>query len=130
MREGKDLTFVAFGAMVPPRRWPSPRPWPSDGISVEVIDPRTTSPLDEDTILESVEKTGRLVVIDESPPRCSHGRRHRGAMVADKGFKFLKAPIKAVTCPHTPVPFAPKLEDEFLPNPRRIEAAARAVLAA
>ena len=126
VREGKDLTFVAFGSMVP-RALAVAQTLAAEGISVEVVDPRTTSPLDEDTILESVEKTGRLVIIDESPPRCSLAA-DVGAMVADKGFRFLKAPIKAVTCPHTPVPFAPNLEDEFLPNPRRIEAAARAVL--
>jgi pyruvate/2-oxoglutarate/acetoin dehydrogenase E1 component len=126
LREGKDLTFVAFGSMAP-RALAVAQTLASAGFSVEVIDPRTTSPLDEDTILESVEKTGRLVIIDESPPRCSLAA-DVGAMVADKGFRFLKAPIKAVTCPHTPVPFAPNLEDEYLPNPRRIEEAARAVL--
>jgi pyruvate dehydrogenase E1 component beta subunit len=126
-REGKDITFVAFGAMVP-RALAVAQSLAAEGISAEVVDPRTTSPLDEDTILESVEKTGRLVVIDESPPRCSMASDIAG-LVADKGFKFLKAPIKQVTCPHTPVPFSPSLEDEFLPNPRRIEAAARAALA-
>jgi pyruvate/2-oxoglutarate/acetoin dehydrogenase E1 component len=126
VREGKDLTFVAFGSMVP-RALAVAQTLAGEGISVEVVDPRTTSPLDEDTILESVEKTGRLVIIDESPPRCNLAA-DVGAMVADKGFRSLKAPIKAVTCPHTPVPFAPNLEDEFMPNPRRIEAAARAVL--
>ena len=126
-REGKDLTFVAFGSMVP-RALAVAEILAKDGISVEVIDPRTTSPLDEDSILESVEKTGRLVIIDESPPRCSLAADIAG-MVASKGFGSLKAPIGQVTCPHTPVPFAPNLEDEYLPNPRRIEAAARAVLA-
>ena len=125
-REGKDLTFVAFGSMVP-RALAVAEILAKDGISVEVIDPRTTSPLDEDSILESVEKTGRLVIIDESPPRCSLAADIAG-MVASKGFGYLKAPIGQVTCPHTPVPFAPNLEDEYLPNPRRIEAAARSVL--
>jgi len=125
-REGKDLTFVAFGPMVR-RAVEVAQTLAAEGISVEVIDPRTTSPLDEDAILESVEKTGRLVVIDESPPRCSLAA-DVAALVASKGFGLLKAPIGQVTCPHTPVPFAPNLEDEFLPNPRRIEAAARAAL--
>ncbi len=127
VREGKDLTFVAFGSMVP-RALAVAEILAKEGVSVEVIDPRTTSPLDEDSILESVEKTGRLVIIDESPPRCSLAADIAG-MVASKGFRSLKAPIGQVTCPHTPVPFAPNLEDEYLPNPRRIEAAARAVLA-
>ena len=128
VREGKDLTMVAFGSMVG-RAEAVAASLAKDGVSAEVIDPRTTSPLDEDAILESVEKTGRLVIVDESPPRCSLAA-DIAAMVADKGFRSLKAPIKQVTCPHTPVPFAPTLEDEYLPNPRRIEAAARAVLAA
>ena len=126
-REGKDLTFVAFGPMVP-RALAVAEILAKDGVSVEVIDPRTTSPLDEDAILESVAKTGRLVVIDESPPRCSLAADIAG-LVASKGFRSLKAPVGQVTCPHTPVPFAPNLEDEFLPNPRRIEEAARAALA-
>ncbi len=126
LREGKDLTILAFGAMIP-RAEAVAKLLAAEGISLEVIDPRTTSPLDEDAILESVAKTGRLVIVDESPPRCSLARDIAG-MVADKGFKSLRAPIKAVTCPHTPVPFAPNLEDEYMPNPRRIEAAVRAVL--
>ena len=126
VREGKDITFVAFGAMVP-RAMAVAATLAAEGVSVEVVDPRTTSPLDEDTILESVEKTGRLVIIDESPPRCSLAS-DISSMVAQKGFRSLKAPIGKVTCPHTPVPFAPNLEDEYMPNPRRIEEAARAVL--
>ena len=128
VREGKDLTIVGFGPTVR-RAEEVAQSLAEDGISVEVIDPRTPSPLDEDIILESLEKTGRLVVVDESPPRCSMAA-DIAALAADKGFRFLKAPVKQVTCPHTPVPFAPVLEDEFLPNPRRIEEAARAVLAA
>ena len=126
-REGEDITFVAFGAMVQ-RALAVAQTLAGEGISVEVIDPRTPSPLDEEAILDSVAKTGRLVVIDESPPRCSLAA-DISSLVAEKGFRSLKAPIGKVTCPHTPVPFAPNLEDEFMPNPRRIEEAARAVLA-
>lgn len=126
LREGKDVTLVGFGSMAV-RAQAVATALAKDGIDAEVVDPRTTSPFDEDTVLESVEKTGRLVIVDESPPRCSMASDVAG-MVADKGFKFLKAPIKAVTCPHTPVPFAPNLEDEFVPNPRRIEEAIRAVM--
>ncbi|WP_304169440.1 alpha-ketoacid dehydrogenase subunit beta [Phenylobacterium aquaticum] len=126
VREGKHMTFVAFGAMVP-RAVAAAEALAKEGVQVEVIDPRTTSPLDEDTILESVAKTGRLVVIDESPPRCSLAADIAG-LVADKGFHSLKAPIRQVTCPHTPVPFSPTLEDEYLPTPARIEAAARSIL--
>ncbi|MDF0498618.1 alpha-ketoacid dehydrogenase subunit beta [Bradyrhizobium yuanmingense] len=125
LREGKDLTIVALGAMVTQAE-KAVANLARGGLSVEVLDPRTTSPLDEDSILESVEKTGRLVVVDESPPRCSLAADIAG-LVADKGFKSLKGPIKQVTCPHTPVPFAPTLEDAYLPSPARIERAARSL---
>jgi pyruvate dehydrogenase E1 component beta subunit len=127
VREGSDVTIVAFGAMVR-RAMEVATALAKEGINIEVIDPRTTSPLDHDTIIESVQKTGRLVVVDESPPRCSLAA-DISSIVADKAFKSLRAPIKCVTCPHTPVPFAPSLEDEYLPTPRRIEAAVRATLA-
>jgi pyruvate dehydrogenase E1 component beta subunit len=97
-----------------------------DGIEVELIDPRTTSPLDEDTILESVERTGRLVIVDEATPRCSIAT-DIAALVADRAFDALKAPIRRVTAPHTPVPFAPSLEKLYIPSPERIAAAVREV---
>jgi len=92
------------------------------GIHCEIIDLRTISPLDEDTILESVEKTGRLVVVDESNPRCSMASDIAG-MVAQKAFRSLRAPIEQVTAPHTPVPFSDVLEDMYIPSPAKIEAA-------
>jgi len=88
-----------------------------------VIDPRTTSPLDEETILQSVEQTGRLLVVDESNPRCSVASEV-AAVVADRGFRDLKAPIRRVTAPHTPVPFSPVLEKAYIPGSAAIEAAA------
>ena len=97
-----------------------------EGIECELIDPRTTSPLDEETILESVERTGRLVVVDEATPRCSMAA-DIAALVADKAFAFLKAPVKRVTAPHTPVPFAPSLEKLYIPSPERIAEAVREV---
>jgi len=97
-----------------------------DGIEIELIDPRTTSPLDEDTILESVERTGRLVIVDEATPRCSIAT-DIAALVADKAFDALKAPIRRVTAPHTPVPFAPDLEKLYIPSPEKIAAAVREV---
>ena len=123
----RDVTVVAFSLMAhaPPRRRICCE---REGISVEVIDPRTTSPLDLDSILESVEKTGRLVVVDESPPRCSLAA-DIAAQVAEHGFAFLKAPIVTVTCPHTPSPFSPVLEDLYMPSVERIAAAIRGVAA-
>ena len=127
-REGDDVTIVALSRMVHYANEVADR-LARDDVSCEVIDPRTTSPLDSDTILESVEKTGRLVVVDEATPRCGMAA-DIAALVADQGFEFLKAPIKQVTAPHTPVPFAPALEKLYLPNPDKIEAAVRAVMAA
>jgi pyruvate dehydrogenase E1 component beta subunit len=100
----------------------------ADGIGCDVIDLRTTSPLDEETILDSVEETGRLVVVDESPPRCSLAA-DIAALVSTKAFTSLKAPPELVTAPHTPIPFARELERAWLPSPQKIEEAVRKALA-
>jgi pyruvate/2-oxoglutarate/acetoin dehydrogenase E1 component len=123
VREGKDVTIVALARMVSFAQ-KAAEALAKDGISCEIIDPRTTSPFDEDTILESVENTGRLVIVDESSPRCGMAA-DISAMVAQKGFDFLEAPIQMVTPPHTPVPFSPVLEDLYIPGPGKIEAAVR-----
>ncbi|AYH45357.1 alpha-ketoacid dehydrogenase subunit beta [Azoarcus sp. DN11] len=120
-REGDDVTIVALGRMVN-QALTAAAALQKKGIHCEVIDPRTTSPLDEDTILESVEKTGRLVIVDESTPRCSMASDIAG-IVAQKAFGALKAPIEQVTAPHVPVPFSDALEDLYVPSPARIEAA-------
>lgn len=125
LKSGRDVSIVALGPMVP-RALTAAENLAKAGIAAEVIDPRTTSPLDLDTILETVEKTGRLVVVDESPPRCSLAA-DIAAQVAEYGFSSLKAPIRRVTCPHTPVPFAPILEDAYIPSVSAIEAAAHSV---
>lgn len=127
VRDGDDVTIVIFGSSV---LWASGAAdeLSKEGIECEIVDPRTTSPLDLDTILESVERTGRLVLVDESPPRCSLAA-DVSAQIADKGFGLLKAPIKMVTCPHTPVPFAPSLEDAYLPNTGRVIAAVKEIMA-
>lgn len=125
-REGDDVTIVAFSAMVNVANAAADI-LAKEGISVEVIDPRTTSPIDEESILESVENTGRLVVVDESPERCSLAS-DVAAIVAEKGFSSLKAPIKRVTCPFTPVPFSPSLEDLYVPSAANVVAAVRAIL--
>jgi pyruvate dehydrogenase E1 component beta subunit len=126
-REGDDITIVAIAAMAP-RALAVAKELEKAGIDAEVIDPRTTSPLDEETLIESIERTGRVVIVEESPPRCSVAA-DIAAMLSDKAFKHLKAPIRRVTCPHTPVPFAPNLEDEYIPNSKRIREAVDAVLA-
>ncbi|MFW9265929.1 alpha-ketoacid dehydrogenase subunit beta [Pseudomonas sp. NR3] len=121
LRDGKDVTLVSYGRLVN-TAMDAARNLAGRGIDCEVIDPRTTSPLDEDSILESVEKTGRLVVIDEANPRCSMAT-DISALVAQKAFGALKAPIEMVTAPHTPVPFSDSLEDLYIPDAAKIEQA-------
>jgi pyruvate/2-oxoglutarate/acetoin dehydrogenase E1 component len=126
-REGDDVTIVAIGRMVSFANQVADA-LEGEGISCTVIDPRTTSPLDRDTILESVAETGRLVVVDEAHPRCNMAT-DISALVAQEAFDALRAPIRMVTAPHAPVPFAAALEDLYLPSPAKIEAAVRAVIA-
>ena len=125
-REGEDVTIVAMGRMVKFANQVADG-LETDGISCTVLDPRTTSPLDTDSILESVEETGRLVVVDEASPRCNMAT-DISALVAERAFGALKAPIRMVTPPHTPVPFAPELEDLYIPSPEKIGAAVREVM--
>lgn len=125
-REGEDITVVALGRMVH-QALEAANTLSSDGISCEVVDLRTTSPLDEETILESVENTGRLVVVDEANPRCSIAT-DISALVAKKAFEHLNAPIEMVTAPHTPVPFSGALEDMYIPSPDNIVSAVKSVM--
>jgi pyruvate dehydrogenase E1 component beta subunit len=125
-REGGDVTIVALGRMVQFANQAADK-LEQDGIGCTVVDPRTTSPLDEDTIIECVEDTGRLVVVDESTPRCNMAT-DISALVSQNAFGALKAPIRMVTPPHTPVPFAPEIEDIYIPSPENIEAAVRDVV--
>ncbi len=126
VREGGDVTIVALARMVHMAS-EAAEGLARDGIDCEIIDPRTTSPLDEDTMLESVEKTGRLVVVDEASPRCNMAT-DISALVAQSGFEFLKAPVKMVTPPHTPVPFSAALEDLYIPDAAKVAGAVRNVM--
>jgi pyruvate/2-oxoglutarate/acetoin dehydrogenase E1 component len=126
LREGKDATIIAFGRMVG-RAEAAAATLAGEGIRVSVIDPRTTSPLDRDTILEFTEETGRVVVVDEANPRCGMAA-DIAALIAEEAFDALKAPVLKVTPPHTPVPYAPALEDIYLPDAARIAAAVRRVV--
>jgi len=123
VREGGDVTIVAIGRMVN-TALEAATELASSGVEAEVIDPRTTSPLDLDTIIESVENTGRLVVVDESNPRCSLASDIAG-LIAQEAFGALRGPIQMVTGPHTPVPFADSLEDLFIPDAARITGAVK-----
>jgi len=122
-REGDDCTVVAIGRMVHFAE-SAIDSLAAEGITCDLVDPRTTSPLDEETILESVEHTGRLVIVDESTPRCSVATDIAG-IVASKGFSSLKAPIEIITSAHSPVPFSPVLEAAYLPSVDEIVAAIR-----
>jgi pyruvate dehydrogenase E1 component beta subunit len=117
VRPGTDVTVVAIAAMVD-RSLAAADQVETEGISVEVVDPRTLSPLDESTILESVQKTHRLLVIDESPPRCSIASDVAG-LVAQHMPGELSRGVRLLTCPHSPVPFAPSLEARYVPSVER-----------
>ena len=116
--EGTDVTIVAIGSMVK-LAMTAATGLNKDGISAEVIDPRTLVPLDEDMILSSVKKTGRLVIVDESRDRCS-AASHIAAIVVDRAFNDLKAPFKRVTVANVAMPYAPNLERLVMPSVDRI----------
>jgi pyruvate/2-oxoglutarate/acetoin dehydrogenase E1 component len=127
LTDGNDVTVVAFSKMVQTALQASDALL-KEGVRIELIDPRTTSPFDDDSVLESVEKTGRAVIVDEGHPRCGLAA-DVAALIANKAFGALKAPIELVTAPHAPVPFAPTLEKAFLPNADKVVAAVRRVMA-
>jgi acetoin:2,6-dichlorophenolindophenol oxidoreductase subunit beta len=114
MRAGKDITLVAIGSMVKPTL-AAVQKLEADGIDPEVIDPRTLVPLDEDTIVASAKKTGRVVIVDEARDRCS-AASHIAAILADKAFGALKAPIKRITVPNVCMPYAPNAERRVMPS--------------
>ena len=117
IREGSDVTVIATGLMVGKAAEAADELAP--GVDVEVIDPRTIVPLDEEAILNSVERTGRLVVVDEDYERCGFSAEI-AAIVAEKGFRHLTSPILRVASPNVPLPYNPKLEAELLPNKEKI----------
>jgi len=125
VREGTDVTVVAVGKMVNEAAKAADQL--KGKISVEVIDPRTIVPLDEETILRSVAKTGRLVVVDEDYERCGFSAEV-AAVVAEKGFHNLKAPVARVANPNVPLPFNRKLEKHVLPDVDKIIRAIRNVV--
>jgi pyruvate dehydrogenase E1 component beta subunit len=125
-REGSDVSLVGFGRTVQTALQAADR-LAADGIRAEVLDLRSLQPLDEDAILATLAKTGRLVVVDEAPPRCGIAS-DVAALCVDKGFDLLNGPVKKVTAPHAPVPFSAALEDAYVPTPERVVAAARELL--
>lgn len=122
-REGRDVTVVAIALMVQ-RSLAAAEQLAAEGISVEVIDPRTVSPLDTDTILASVKKTGRLLIVDEAFAPCSLGAEI-AARVSDAGFDDLDAPIRRLNGAFCPTPYSPPLEKAVIPQVEEIAKAIR-----
>jgi pyruvate/2-oxoglutarate/acetoin dehydrogenase E1 component len=123
VREGRDVTLCGIGRMTHICLEAADR-LSERGVEAEVVDVLTLSPLDEETILDSVRRTHRLVVVDEANPVASMAR-DIAARVADQAFNWLEAPVKTVTAPDTPVPFAAVLEAEYIPNADKVVAAVR-----
>ena len=127
-RPGTDATIVALGFMVH-EALAAAEELAAEGVSVEVLDPRTIVPLDVDAIRQSVQKTGRLIVVDESAPTCSVASEVAATAAEDwETCRSLRAPVRRVCMPAVPVPFSPPLEDFVLPDKARIVGAVREVL--
>jgi 2-oxoisovalerate dehydrogenase E1 component len=122
VRKGRDVTVVALALMVR-KAVKACEMLDKDGLSVELIDPRTVAPLDMDTILRSVAKTGRLLIVDETFGPCGIGAEI-AAGLADQGFDELDAPIRRLNGVHTPTPYSPPLEAAVVPD---VDAIARAI---
>ena len=125
VREGSDVTVVATGLMVGEAVKAADDLRPR--VSVEVVDPRTIVPLDEEAILRSLEKTGRLVVVDEDYERCGFSAEV-AAIAAEKGFRHLEAPVSRVATPNVPIPYSPVLEKHVLPDKEKIIRGIKGVL--
>jgi len=126
-REGTDLSIITYGAMLR-RSLDAADQLAEKGHSVEVVDLRTIYPWDSETVLESVEKTSRALLVQEDV-RTLGIMSEVAAVIADEGFESLDAPVGRVTAPDTPVPFSPPLEDAFIPTIERIVEAAEKTLA-
>ncbi len=125
-KPGEDLTIIAYGAMVH-QALSAAEILEREGIKVEVLDPRSLIPLDRKTIVESVKKTGRVVIVHEAPTFGGFGGEI-AATIADEAFYSLDAPIKRVGAPFTPVPASPILEKFYLPDAEKIVRAAKEIL--
>ena len=127
-RPGTDVTIVALGYMVYPAL-AAAEELAREGVAVEVIDPRTLVPLDADTIRQSVQKTGRLIVVDESAPTCSMASEIAAVVAEDwETCRVLRAPVRRVCTAAVPIPFSPPLEDFVLPDQQNITDAVREAL--
>ena len=127
-RTGSDVTIVAAGLMVH-HALKAAQELAKEGVEAEVIDLRTLKPWDEETVLESVAKTGRFLAVDESYPVCGAAGEW-AATVAEKGFHHLKAPVQRLSSRHVPVPFSPTLEKMMIPSAAEIVERTRALMTA
>ncbi len=125
VREGSDVTLVAISSAVP-ETVKAAEALADDGISVEVIDPRTLVPLDIETVIRSMQRTGRLVVADPAHKTCG-AAAEISALVAEEAFGSLRAPIARVVTPNTQIPFSPSLEKQLYPNRNTIADAVRRI---
>ena len=123
LREGRDVTLIAIGSMVP-LALEAAAQLASDGIDCEVIDPRTLVPLDAATLVSSVKKTGRAVIVHEAHKRSGPGAEI-AAVIAEQALDYLDAPIQRVAAKNAPLPYAPELEQFVLPSREDILAAVR-----
>ncbi len=125
-REGKDITIVAIGLMVS-KALAAAKVLEQEGISVEVVDPRSLVPLDEEIILNSVGKTHKVLIVDEGHLR-GGAAAEIAAVIADKGFDLLDGPVKRLTTLDVPIPFSPPMEKFVLPNETKIIAAVKELI--
>ena len=125
-REGSDITVVSSGFMVHEALAAADK-LQKAGISIEVIDPRTWVPLDKNTIITSVKKTHRLVILEEEPIT-GGAAAEVAAVVAEQAFNYLEAPIKRVCAPDTPIPFSPVLERSWMPNETKLVQAIKSIV--
>src|SRR5262249_44328797 len=123
VREGRQVTVVALALMVK-RTLQAAETLAAEGLSIEIIDPRTVAPLDLGIIRQSVAKTGRLLIVDETFGPCGLGAEI-AAQVAEAGFDDLDAPIQRLNGAHTPTPYSPPLEAAVVPNTEAIAQAIR-----
>lgn len=123
VREGNDTTIVAIGRMVP-EAVKAAKKLEADGISVEIIDPRTVQPLDSETIIASAKKTNRVLVVHEAVEFGGIGAEI-SSQVQEQAFDYLDAPVARLAAPFAPVPYAPVLENAYVPDAARIEQAVR-----
>jgi pyruvate dehydrogenase E1 component beta subunit len=126
VREGSNATIVAIGRMVVEAE-KAAESLEKDGISVEIIDPRSVQPLDTETIIESVKKTNRVLVVHEAVEFGGIGAEI-SSQIQESAFDYLDAPVARLAAPFAPVPFAPILENAYIPDAPRIEALVRRLL--